>query len=317
MQGPRILVVRLGAMGDVIHTLPAVASLKHSLPYSRITWIVESKWQALLEGNPYVEQVIPLDRRTPGGLLGTGRELRAVRFDFAVDFQGLTKSAIVATLARAERIFGFGDSREAPASWFYSTRIRPRGVHMVERNLELAEAAGATNLLRTFPIPNGSPEGTLPKSDFVLACPSAGWGGKEWPLEFYSALGARLRRETGLTLVLNGPQPPVVENTHSHVSGLAGLIDATRRAVAVVGLDSGPLHLAAALGKPGVAIYGPTDPSINGPYASAITLLRSPDAATTYKRLREPHASMRAVGPEAVFEALKPVLLTQPAAKRS
>ena len=132
--GPRILVLRLGAMGDVLHTLPAVASLKHSIPFSRVTWVIESKWAPLLEGNPYVERVIGLNRRTLAGLRSAWRELRATRIDFAVDFQGLTKSAVVATLARPERIYGFRDSRESPASLFYSTKIFPRSIHMVDRN---------------------------------------------------------------------------------------------------------------------------------------------------------------------------------------
>ncbi len=302
--GPRILVVRLGAMGDVLHTLPAVASLKHSIPFSRITWVIESKWAALLEGNPYVERVIGLDRRTLAGLASAWRELRAARFDFAVDFQGLTKSALVATLARPERIYGFRDSRESPASLFYSTKISPRSIHMVDRNLDLSSAAGASSLLHSFPIPAGHPEGKLPKGEFILASPQAGWGAKQWPLECYSELGQRIQRDLGMTLVLNGPQAIHLEHTVPHVSGLAGLIDATRRASAVIGLDSGPLHLAAALGKPGVALYGPTDPAINGPYKSNLRLLRLEGAQTTYRRTTQPESSMRGIKPEMVFEAL-------------
>ena len=94
-------------MGDVIAALPAVASLKHSIPHSKITWVIDPKWSLLLEGNPYVDSVVHLDRRTFTGLRNAWRELRADRFDFAVDFQGLVKSALVATLARPERIFGF------------------------------------------------------------------------------------------------------------------------------------------------------------------------------------------------------------------
>lgn len=309
MAGTRILVVRLGAMGDVIHTLPAVASLKHSIPYSRITWVVEAKWAPLLEGNPYVEKVIAMDRTTPAGFAAAWRELRAEPFELAVDFQGLTKSAIVSALARPERICGFRDSRERPASWFYSSKVLPDAIHMVDRNLTLAAAAGASSLLRSFPIPKGDPEGRLPEGEFVLANPLAGWGAKQWPLEFYSALGKAIRQETGMTLVLNGASAIEVEHTVPHVSGLRGLIDATRRAAAVVGLDSGPLHVAAALGKPGVAIFGPTDPARNGPYRSNLTVLRSEGAATTYRRNPQPDRSMWEIKPAMVFDALKPALM--------
>jgi heptosyltransferase-1 len=99
-----------------------------------------------------------------------------------------------------------------------------------------------------------------------------------------------------------------VPHTLPHVSGLAGLIDATRRAAAVIGLDSGPLHLAAALGKPGVAIFGPTDPARNGPYGSTLTVLRSPRAITSYRRATQPDTSMFAITPDDVFTALVPQL---------
>ena len=313
MNGPRILVIRLGAMGDVIHALPAIASLKHSIPHSKITWIIEPKWSVLLEGNPYVDSTIFFDRNTFQGLRSAWRRLREARFDFAVDFQGLIKSALVASVARADRIFGFNATaaRESPASWFYSNRVQLRGFHAVERNLDLAAAAGASSLLHTFPLPAGHPEGVLPSGPFVLASPLAGWGAKQWPLDFYSKLGEQLGREFGLPLVLNGPQPIRVPATVPHASGLLGLIDATRRATAVVGVDSGPLHLAAALGKPGVAIYGPTDPARHGPYGGTITVLRSRDAVTYYKRTSEPDASMREISPEQVVGALEPLLRLQ------
>ncbi len=141
----------------------------------------------------------------------------------------------------------------------------------------------------------------MPDGPFVLASPLSGWPAKQWPLEYYSRL-ARLCRDAGVPLVVNGPPSAHealggVENAILHLSSIAGLIDATRRATVVVGEDSGPLHLAAALGKPGVAIFGPTDPAQTGPYGGSLTVLRSPDAITSYKRRREIDASMRAVAP--------------------
>ncbi len=310
MNGPRILVVRLGSMGDVIAALPAVASLKHSIPHSKITWVIDPRWSMLLEGNPYVDSVVHLDRRTFAGLRSAWRELRAERFDFAVDFQGLVKSALVAALARPERIFGFNSTyaRESAASWFYSTKVPIRSYHAVERNLDLAAAAGASNILRTFPLPAGERQDELPEQDFVLASPFAGWGAKQWPLENYGRLADRLRIECGMPLVLDAPHALDVAGARSHVSKLPGLIYATRRAAAVVGLDSGPLHLAAALGKQGIAIYGPTDPARHGPYGGTIGILRSANAATSYRRTSEPDPSMREITPDQVFEALAPIL---------
>jgi heptosyltransferase I len=309
--GPRIVVVRLGAMGDVIHALPAVASLKHSFPGSHLTWLVEAQWAPLLEQNPYVDRIAILERRNPGAWMRNWRKLRAERFDFAVDFQGLVKSALAASLSRPERIFGFHQSqvRERPAALFYSNRTVARATHVVDRNLELAADAGAVSILRTFPLPDGAPEGELPDTPFVLACPLAGWRAKQWPLAFYSRLARRLERELELPLVLNGPPDSgefaSIPSAVPHHSSVAGLIYATRRAAAVLGVDSGPMHLAAALGKPGVAIYGPTDPTRNGPYGETIEVLRSLSAATSYKRLSTIDASMREIDPDRVFEALK------------
>ncbi len=310
MTGPRILVIRLGAMGDVIAALPAVASLKHSIPHSKITWVVEPKWSVLLEGNPYVDSLMLLDRRTITGLGSAWRELRTARFDLAVDFQGLIKSALVATIARPERIFGFdaAHARESAASWFYSTKVQIRSHHAVERNLDLAAAAGASSILRTFPLPPGRPEGRLPDGDFVLASPLAGWGAKQWPIEYYSKLAMLLRREWGLPLVINAAEPIRIEGAETHVSGIPGLIHATRKAAAIVGVDSGPMHLAAALAKPGIAIYGPTDPGRHGPFGGSFTVLRDPSAVINYKRTAEPDTSMRAITPDQVFEALDAIL---------
>jgi heptosyltransferase-1 len=301
-----ILVVRLGAMGDIIHALPAVATLKHNYPGWRVTWAVEPRWAPLLAANPFVDRLVFIRRDSFAAFRSSWRELRAERYEFAVDFQGLVKSALTATLARPDSIFGFHQTqtRERAAGLFYSRKTLSSSVHVVDRNLDLAASAGAAAALKKFPLPAGAPEGRLPAGDFVLASPLAGWAAKQWPMEHYLALNDRLRRELGMPLVFNGPPGSGLE----HISGLPGLIHATRRAAAVVGVDSGPLHLAAALEKPGVAIFGPTDPSRNGPYGDSIQVLRSPAAATTYNRDSAIADSMRAISPGAVFETLKSVL---------
>ena len=310
---PRILVVRLGAMGDIVHALPAVASLKQGFPGSHLTWAIEPQWAALLEANPFVDRVILLRRRDAAGLLASWRELRAASFDFAVDFQGLLKSAVVAAAARPERIFGWDRSqlREAAAGVFYTQRAASVAAHVVDRNLDLAAAAGAGKAVRVFPLPAGRPEAPLPEGAFVLASPLAGWRAKQWPLENYLALAALLTRECSTPLVLNVPPAAPLEHADGvwpHACGLPGLIDATRRAAAVVGVDSGPMHLAAALGKPGVALFGPTDPARNGPYGGSLRVLRWPGAVTTYKRLDAIDESMRRITPEEVFEPLRAAL---------
>ncbi|HEY3741487.1 MAG TPA: glycosyltransferase family 9 protein [Bryobacteraceae bacterium] len=294
-------------MGDVIHALPAVASLSATFPNAEIVWAIDPKWSVLLEGNPHVGRVLPFNRRDWSSVRAAMRDLRATEFDFAVDFQGLVKSALLATAARPEKIYGFarGEARETPATWCYSSMASTTTAHIVDKNLELATLAGARTMLKEFPIPPGAPEGELPDGPFVLANPLAGWVSKQWPLEHYAGLAALLK----IPLVLNGPPSSAgeleqVKGAHVHLSGLAGLIDATRRASAIVGVDSGPLHLAAALAKPGVAIFGPTDPARNGPYGGSIEVLRVAGAPTTYKRGASISESMAALTPEEVAARL-------------
>jgi heptosyltransferase-1 len=315
-----ILVVRLGAMGDILHALPAAASLKHSFPSAPLTWVVESHWAPLLENNSFIDRVVCLDRRRPSTWFRTVRELREQRFHIAMDFQGLLKSALTASLARPDRIIGYNYAlaRERMAAWFYSNRVSTAALHVVDRHLDIAAAAGAVNLLRSFPLPTGTPEGELPEGAFVLCSPFAGWKSKQWPMEYVAETARALKQRWGLPLVLNGPASDrealqQVPGVWVHTSGILGLIDATRRAAAVIGVDSGPMHLAAALAKPGVAIFGPTDPRRNGPYGGTLQVLSSPRAEIArdrgdYNRASTIDASMRDVTPEQVIAAIDPMI---------
>lgn len=297
-------------MGDVIHTLPAAASLKQSFPSSRVTWLVRPRWAPLLEGNPYVDEVIPVERSFAASF-AEARRLRARHFDLAVDFQGLIQTAALAAAVKPAKLAGFDRKcvRERPAALFYSCEIETRAEHAIERNLELAAGVGASQLVPAFPLPMGVPEGSLPSGKFVLTSPLAGWGAKQWPLERWSELAALL----DLPLVVNGPPDAAavlhqIRGAHVHLSGLPGLIDATRRAHAVIGVDSGPLHLAAALAKPGVAIFGPTDPARHGPYGGTFRVLRSRDTVADYKRRSTPDPSMFAITAPMVTDALAAAL---------
>ncbi|MDP9114297.1 MAG: glycosyltransferase family 9 protein, partial [Acidobacteriota bacterium] len=263
-----------------------------------------------LEGNPYVDEIIPVERSLVASF-SQARRLRACHFDLAIDFQGLIQSAALAAAVKSKHLIGFDRKRvrERPAALFYSEEIETLAEHAIERNLELAAGAGATELLRTFPLPAGKPEGSLPAGKFVLTSPLAGWGAKQWPPEHWSQLAALL----DLPLVVNGPPDAAsalekISGGHVHLSGLQGLIDATRRAHAVIGVDSGPLHLAAALAKPGVAIFGPTNPARHGPYGGSMRILRIPHAVDDYSRRTTPHASMLAISPRMVADALAAVL---------
>ncbi len=301
----RILVVRLGAMGDIIHALPAVAALKQ-IPRAWIAWAVEPRWASLLHANPHIDCLVPVNRKEWTSVKSAWRQLRALSLDCAIDLQGLIKSALVAKVSGAHRRIGYSADqvRERPAAWLYTEPHTIAATHIVDRHRALAQAAGAPSATAQFAIPAGTPEGDLPPR-YVLASPFAGWPSKEWPLAFY----AKLARLLPIPLVLNGhpgaaAQLRSVDGVHVHISSIPGLIDATRRATAVIGVDSGPLHLAAALGKPGVAIFGPTDPARNGPYGGSIVTLRSPAAVTSYQRRQQVDPCMLAITPEMVAEAL-------------
>ncbi len=305
-----ILVIRLGAMGDIIHALPAAATVKKSFPDRKLAWLVASKWMPLLQGNPFVDELIPFDRSGVNALRTSWRRLRSLQPELALDFQGLVQSAIAGRAARPMRFFGFDRSvaREPMAAAFYTNRVAVTGPHRVQRNLQLVEAAGASQLTDQAWIPPGTEEGNLPEGPFVLTNPFAGWASKQWPIEYYEPLARKLREE-GLELVANVSEHHAAElaefeHVRVHTSSLAGLIDATRRATAILGLDSGPMHLAAALGKPGVALFGLTDPARTGPYGGSMSVLRGDNVQTTYKRYDVIHSSMRAITVEEVARAL-------------
>ncbi len=301
-----ILVIRLGAMGDILHTLPAVEALHRRYPAARLHWIAESRWHPLLAGNPALASLLPFNRRSLAALLETRRDLLRLHLDLALDFQGLIKSALVARFSGARRIVGSANPRETPAVWFYRERLTSRATHIVHQHADLAQVSD----LEPIHLPAGQPEGELPAGPFVLASPFAGWVSKQWPLEHFATLAKLLP----VPLVLNvAPHQAadVAGLAHVHVSSLAGLIHATRRATAVVGVDSGPLHLAAALGKPGVALFGGTDPARNGPFGGAFQVLRHPQAVTTYQRGTTLDPLMRDLTPTQVYAALAPHLVSQ------
>ncbi len=297
-------------MGDIIHALPSLSSLNLSFPACSIRWLVAPKWQELLIGNPALTGLIPFDRRSYSTLRSDVTSLWKQRPSVAIDFQGLIQSAIASRLSRPRIAIGwnYSSARESLASAFYTHQIASKAAHIVDKNLELASAVGATRLTTESWIPEGKPEGNLPESPFVLTNPFAGWTSKQWPLSRYEELAALLSKR-GVQMVANvaptqRSQIEQLRHVQVHSSSISGLIAATRQASAILGVDSGPLHLAAALHKPGVAIFGPTDPARNGPYRGTMRVLRSPNVQTTYKRHDEIHPSMLAISVGEVFDAM-------------
>src|SRR3981189_1613635 len=283
--GERYLVVRLTALGDILHTLPAVSALRAAHKNAWIDWVVERKWAPVLEGSPAISEAIPFDRASIFGALACVRRLRQKNYTCAIDFQGLYKSSVLAMLSAAPRRIGFerGWAREDGASLLYTERVAPTGRHVAELNYSLAEKAGATRPARPeYPlrVPAGGTASVRARladrgiGDYIVVGPGGSWRAKCWPAERYGEFCRELEKKNNMrVVVIHGPgekslaeevappaAPAVIGTT---IEELMGLVAHARWVVAA---DSGPLHLAAALGTPVVGLYGPTDPARNGPF---------------------------------------------------
>ena len=195
MTRQRILVVRMGAMGDIVHTLPAAASLRYSFPEAEIDWLVEERWAPLLEENPDLTTVHRVHSRDCGQVWDVLGTLRARSYDMALDFQGLIKSGLLAALSGSREVLGFQMAalREKLASVFYDQQVAAVGTHVVEMNLSLVRAAGAALERLSFPLPHAA-ELSLPQRFFAVS-PSAGWEAKRWPPESFAELIRRAEQE--------------------------------------------------------------------------------------------------------------------------
>ena len=216
----RFLLVRLGSMGDVIHALPAASALRDTFPEARIDWAIEPRWARLLEGNRDLNEVIRVDRKSAGGIAATVGTLRAAKYDCAIDFQALYKSALLARVAGATRRVGFQSSyaREGLAAVLYTDRLNPRGAHKVDHNLTLAEFAGAHKAVPRFPMEISAADEQAMASElagrgirvdgenFFVLNPGGGWRSKCWPPERYGALHRKLSERYGWRGVISyGP----------------------------------------------------------------------------------------------------------------
>jgi heptosyltransferase-1 len=299
----RILMIRMGAMGDIVHTLPAAATLRRAFPNAEIDWLAETHWSALLAGNPHLSEVRKLCRRDWTAFFRAVGDLRRRRYDCIIDFQGLMKSAVIAGLCGAGEVIGFQTQalREKPAALAYQRQVAvPMDAHVVDQNLALVHALGNSQQpmedVIEFPLPGSSGNVAPPfPGDYLAVSPSAGWLAKRWPPQKFAELMVRVDHEMGWPAVLNcGPgeealAQAIVEKTRPERTRIVGgdlgaLIGLARRARVFVAGDTGPLHIAAALGTPVVAVFGPTSPRRNGPYSKRSRVVRATGVETTYSR---------------------------------
>jgi len=335
-------------MGDILHALPAVTALRREHPSWIIDWVIEPAWRHLLTAangrtvealsaeQPLVDRLFlapvkawaraPLSPETLREIKELRRALKEPGYDAVLDFQGAVRSAWLGRMAGARRVIGESDPREWPARWLFNERIRTRGVHVIEQDVELANAVVGDALETMRPALPVDPDAETwcdgliaewPGKPVVLLNPGAGWGAKRWPVERYGAVARELALKGFRVLVNAGPgEMGLASDIALHSGGTAApvictvpqLIALTRRVSLAIGGDTGPLHLACALGRPVVGIYGPTDPKRNGPYLTQFEVLRSPTSRRDHARKHEPEPGLLTIGPEEVLAAVERVL---------
>src|SRR5580704_6165693 len=344
----RLLIVRLGSMGDIIPTLPAATALRRAFPEASLGWVVEERWAELLctlaeprtgprsPRRPVVDQLHTVDTKkwrrslfspqTWERMGASLSELRAPNYEVAVDFQGAARSAILARLSEAPEIYGAMQPRENVASMVYTRQVITSGAHVVEQNLSLAEVVAGK--------PLETPAVELPRDDraekqcddrlrqdemsrFVLLNPGAGWGAKQWPAERYGIVAKQLAADGVKSLVNFGPGEEILAKAVEVASGgaakavgctLTELISLTRRARLFIGGDTGPMHLGAALRVPVVAIFGPTNPARNGPFGTRSIVLRNSLSPTTHTRRTQPDPGLLEISVDQTVAAARELL---------
>ena len=323
MTPSRVLIVRLGALGDVVHAIPVAAALRRAFPQARLDWLVSAKHREILDLVPVIDRRLVInDRpsassdRTAGAagasLVAALGELRRARYDLAIDLQGLIKSALLARLSGAPRVIGFSSryARERAARLFYTDVYDPgRGGlyhpnetrHVVDLNLAVLSLVGITGARAEFPIEHPSSAAARAMVEqtggrYALLNPGAAWPNKRWPPDRLAAVAVELRAQHGLrSVVLWGPGEEALAAAVvaaadgaavlSPTTTVADLVALARGAALMVSGDTGPTHIATAVGTPIVGLYGPTRPARNGPL-SPLDITVSRDAICQCHHLR-------------------------------
>jgi len=341
-KSPRILIVRIGAMGDVLHALPAVAALREQIPGAHIGWAIEPRWASLLaahtqQGTALVDRIHhvpvrewkakPFSMATVRSITALRRELRAEKYDIAVDLQGTIRSSFVGSLAGAALFTGSANPREALARIFYTQKVTTQQPHVVEQACEILGAATSLHLnpaeivLAHDAVAEAwcnNALAALPANfRIVVLSAGGGWGAKRWPPERFGALAAALAARGYAVLVAAASADDDLAHrvvaasantAQSIVCDLPQLRALLRRAALCIAGDTGPLHLAAAVGTPVLGIYGPTDPARNGPFTQAKRILRSPQSVTDHSRHTAAEAGLLSISVEDVINSAMELL---------
>lgn len=345
---PRFLIIKPSSLGDVVHALPVLAALRAAHPQAHVAWLVGNAFAPLLDGHPLLDEIIRFDRRRYGRMwfdptanVAFWRfvaDVRRRRFDCVIDLQGLIRSGLISWFSGAKRRIGFAEAREG-ARWFYTQRVSAeRDMHAVERNLALiramnipagaaefplavtdAERAAAANLL-------ASAAAGRPLERFIAVLPGARWKSKQWPPASFAAAIDALQADGAACVLLGAPdERPLADEIIRACRGAPlDLVGRTnlRELTAVLSLaerviccDSGPMHIAAALGRPIVAIFGPTSPQRTGPVGPHSRVARELLPCSPCYRKTCPlghHACMRDMPAERILEMVRESILSTP-----
>ena len=339
----RLLIVRLSSMGDIIHALPAAVMLREAFPHASIGWLIEERWAELLctlstprhgarsMQRPLADAVHTVNLKRWRKSLASNQtweriaaglsDLRAMRYQVAVDLQGAVRSAILARWSGASTIHGAAQPRENLASLWYTRQVITERRHVVEQYAEIATAVtGRPRAIpdAVFPCDPIADESVAKRlsdanlRDFAILNPGAGWGAKQWPAERYGQLAKALSIRDVPSLINFGPREGELAKIAEVASegtaramtfSIGELIALTRRARVFIGGDTGPMHLAAALHVPVVALFGPTDPARNGPYRTKSVVLRHPSSRTTLTHRSEADPGLLAITVDEVLAA--------------
>jgi lipopolysaccharide heptosyltransferase I len=332
----RILLVKLSAIGDVVHALPVAAALRRRFPQAYIAWAVGPAAADVVTGNPHLDDVLVIGGRAPGArslpglpqIVGLRRALRAERFDLALDLQGLLKSSLVARLSGSPRRLGFRSRREG-AFLLLTEPIVPerREIHAVDAYLGFADALHAPRAPIEFSIATSDADRRAAehllggRADLAALIPGARWSSKRWPHDRFAALADALADDMRLTPVLLGapgdaPLARAVQSAaHCDLLDLTGqttlkqAAEVFRRCRVAVGNDTGPMYISAAVATPTVALFGPSDWRRLGPYGDGHAKLISGVAcAPCRNRTCRPRICMEAITVDHVLDAVRRLL---------
>jgi len=341
-----ILIIKPSALGDIVHALPALSALRRSFPDAEISWLVRPQFAGLLEGHPDLTGIIPFDRKFlgkmwyhPGALLaflGLCRRLRRSRFDAVFDFQGLFRTAALARVSGCKKRFGIAQAREfAPVMYTHKVRQETDCIHVVDLYMKIVRAAGASQLDVKFTLPRDpaaekSVERLLANENintenYAVLIPGSAHDDKCWPVERFAALAEKLSREHNLSIVATGSssEAPLLarlaDAADVPVTNLAGktsipeLIALLRRAKLVVGNDTGPAHIAAALDTPTVIVFGRSNPARLAPYHSKDSIAAiDPHTRGLKRNSTDPKHNIRRITLQHVCQKLPPHLRRRP-----